>query len=358
MPVLDFTSTYILAAINEERRPEKHFIRDTYFPTGEGDIYKADKVLTEYREGSRKLAPFLAPKASAINVDRPGYSIREYTPPLIKLSRTLTVDDLEKRGFGEAIYSNTTPAERAKRLLAEDLGELDAFISRTEEWMCAQTMLNNGCTLQTYIDGKAQGEPEVLEFFSGTSNHEYTVAADRKWDGTNANILGDGRAMANMLVRRGLPAADMIVGTDVSDVILANKEIRELLNRNSGIRIGDKLEELLAFPGVTFLGTLNFGGNELRIIQYSGTYEADDGSDIAYFPAKDVVVTAPGAGRLAYAQITQMDKSEQFETFAERRVPRYFADRKHNIRELELSARPLAAPRRATPWIHATDVIS
>ena len=51
---LNFFDTYILIAVMEEVVPNAFFFRDRYFPTGEGDVFAADKVLTEYRRGDRK----------------------------------------------------------------------------------------------------------------------------------------------------------------------------------------------------------------------------------------------------------------------------------------------------------------
>ena len=45
-PTLNFFDTYILMAVTEEMVPRASFFRDRYFPTGEGDIFAADRVLT------------------------------------------------------------------------------------------------------------------------------------------------------------------------------------------------------------------------------------------------------------------------------------------------------------------------
>ena len=60
MAELNFFDTYALIAISEEIVPKQTFFKDRYAPTGEGDIFKADKVLTEYRKGDRKMAAFAA----------------------------------------------------------------------------------------------------------------------------------------------------------------------------------------------------------------------------------------------------------------------------------------------------------
>ncbi len=160
---LNFFDTYVLMAITEEIVPQQTFFKDRYFPTGEGDIFACDKVLTEYRKGDRKMAAFVSARAGDIPMDRRGYEIHEYQPAFIAPSRLLTLDELRKRGFGEAIYANSTPAQRAARLQLGDLTDMDRRVVRREEWMCAQTMINNACTMQTYIDDKTEGENPVCQ---------------------------------------------------------------------------------------------------------------------------------------------------------------------------------------------------
>ena len=89
---LNFFDTYVLMAITEEIVPQQTFFKDRYFPTGEGDIFACDKVLTEYRKGDRKMAAFVSARAGDIPMDRRGYEIHEYQPAFIAPSRLLTLD--------------------------------------------------------------------------------------------------------------------------------------------------------------------------------------------------------------------------------------------------------------------------
>ena len=97
MATLNFFDIYILIAIAEEIVPQQTFFRDRYFPTGEGDIFDADKVLTEYRKGDRKMAAFVSPRAGDIPMDRLGYEIHEYQPAYIAPSRSLTASAMDCR---------------------------------------------------------------------------------------------------------------------------------------------------------------------------------------------------------------------------------------------------------------------
>ena len=49
--LINFFDNVILQAISEEIVPKVSFFKDRYFPTGAGDIFKANEVLTEYRSG-------------------------------------------------------------------------------------------------------------------------------------------------------------------------------------------------------------------------------------------------------------------------------------------------------------------
>ena len=129
--LLNFFDNVILQAITEEIVPKRGFFKDRYFPTGAGDIFKADEVLTEYRKGDRKLAAFVAPDVHDIPIARRGYEVHSYQPAYIAPSRVLTMDELKKRGFGEALYPGMDEAQRAARLLADDMNDMENRIAAT-----------------------------------------------------------------------------------------------------------------------------------------------------------------------------------------------------------------------------------
>lgn len=357
MPELNFFDNYTLMAITQEIVPQASFFRDRYFPTEASDIFAADKVLTEYRKGDRKMACFVAPRVGDIPVDRIGYTIHEYQPAYIAPSRLLTLDDLAKRGFGEAMYPGSTPAERAVRLQLDDLTDLDRRIQRREEWMAAQTMINNGCTMQEYLDAGTQGEQKIVLFYDGTSEHTYTVS--KKWNATDGDFFGDVKAMCRLLSKRGLRAVDLVLGTDAADALLSNEKVQKLLDKNSGIIIGQIEQELSAYDGVSFLGVLNFGGFRLNLICVDETYIDENDAEQKYFPATSAMVTAPGCGHMMYGQITQMNfGSTEFSTAAAKRVPKFVVDQDRDIRKIRLGARPLAAPKNYCPYIYAANVVN
>ncbi len=353
--LLNLLDSYHLLAIVEEVTRAPSFFRNRYFPTGAEDIFSADEVLVEYSNGDEEMAPFVSRRVGDIPVDRGGYEMHTLKPAYIGLSRLLTADQLTQRGFGEAIYPNSTPAQRAARLLLQDFTDLDRRIARREEWMAVQTMLNNGLNMQEYIDESTKGETLHVRYYSENSDHKYTPAA--KWDSATSKFFSDVRAMAEALTSRGLPATDLVLGVDVADAITDDPKVRELLDKNSGIIVGT-VDPTIDVQGVTHMGTLNFGGHKLNVICASETYKDKTGKNTQYFPATSAMVTAPNCGHTLYGQITQLDYgSTDFTTYAKDRVPKLVIDQDHDLRKLRLGSRPITAPRSYCPYIVAENVV-
>lgn len=355
MASINFFDTYVLLAVTEEIVPQASFFRDRYFPTGADDIFAADKVLTEYRKGDRKMAAFVSPRVGDIPIERQGYEIREYQPAYIALSRLLTVDDLKKRGFGEALYPGMDAAQRAARLQLNDLQDMDRRISRREEWMAVQTMLNNACPMQEYIDAKTAGEELEVKFYSGASEHLYITA--NKWNGANGDRFADVKAMCRLLSKRGLSAVDLVLGSEAAEDFANDEKVQKLLD-NRRMEYGSLHPELTQYSGVAFMGRLNFGGFVLNLFDVSESYEDENGREQFYFPSDGAMVTAPGCGHMMYGQITQIDYGcADPNSYAAPRVAKFILDQPNDSRSLRLACRPLAAPHSYCPYIYAPNVV-
>lgn len=361
--LVNILDTYYMAGLWEGLSPVPTFFRDRYFPTGAGDIYAADKVLVEYRDGDNAMAPFMVMGADPINVKREGYEIHDYSPTYISQSRDLTADQLKQRGFGEAILSKSTEEERAAKLVSEDLALLERRFSRTEEYLCAQTMINNGFTIEEHLDENTTRTAE-LKYYDPLNGNDgaYTIT---QWGAgtTFADVCADIEAMCDQLSERGLPAVDLVIGRKVRDFLLSMSDFRDLVNKQSGIIVaeGGIRQTLSQYQGVTFMGTINFNGYELNVIVSNEQYTGISGgvkARINYFPATSMMVTAPAAGHLMYAHIVHMDEDGEIETITGKRVPDLFVDRKKKKREIILESRPLAAPQNYSPWIYAAGVVA
>jgi len=344
-----------MRAIVDEIVPETSFFKNRYFPTGAVDIFADDKVLVEYRRADLRMAAFVEPRAGDIPVDRRGYEISEFAPPYIAPSRILTIDDLRKRGFGESILANSTQAERATRIVLQDMIDLDRRITRREEWMCAQVMITNACEMQQYIDAETQGEKLRIRYFEETSDHTYTVA--KKWDDVAGKFFGDVEAMCWRLAQRGLTAADLILGSQAAQAVSDIEKVQRLLD-NRNMTFGTLAPRVEEYAGVAYIGSLNFGGFQLNILNVLHNYVDDNGATKTFFPATSAMVTSPGCGRMMYGQVTQIDYGNEIHsTHAFPRVPKLTVDQPKDTRSIRLAARPLAAPNHYCPYIYAANVV-
>ena len=347
--MLDIFKTHTMLMMVEGLNPLYTFLRDRYFPTNDAtDVFATEDVLVEYRDGSKKLAPFVAPRKGGVAVLRKGYHVERYTPPYIAPKRTMTADDLQKRGFGEALYTKLTPAQRQGALMMKDFEDLDEMIHRREEAMAAETLLTNGCVMKHITDDPNKTDDQEIRFYDGENNPaQYTPEKD--WDADDADILGDISTVCKELAAQGLPATDVIVASDVGDAILSNPKIQKLLDIKNIDIGGIKPEELP--EGVVKLARLNCKGRIVDILQYDNTYTSDDDEDVPYISAGKAIVTAPGCGRTLYGAVTQVEQEDNlFHTYTGKRVPKFVGNAGSNTRELYLTSCPVCIPNHKNAW--------
>ena len=351
----NFYDTHTLLASVQQLPPLHTFLLDRYFPTNAAsDIFATDDVLVEYKKGSKKAAPFVAPRKGGITILRDGYTMKRFTPAHIAPKRPLSIDDLKKRGFGEALYSQLTPEQRQGVIMLGDLDELRDMNARRKEAMAAEVIFTNGCIMHEYTDDLGTYEEKEVRFYDEVSNPAiYTP--DNYWSTTEASgkqILADVAAMISMLTSRGLSATEVLVAPDVADVILANEWILKLLD-NRNYQIGG-VDPALLPTGVSKIARLNIKGRMIDFLCYEDTYTEVDGTTKAFVPQGMIAVGAPAAGRTVYGAITQVEQSDgEFHTYTGVDVPKYLSDATKNVRELILSSAPLCMPNNQNPFITA-----
>ena len=132
----------------------------------------------EYKKGHKKAAPFVAPRKGGITILRDGYTMKRFTPSYIAPKRPLTIDDLKKRGFGEALYTKLTPQQRQGVIMLGDLDELRAMNMRRKEAMASEVIFTNGCVMDEYVDDLHNFEEKEVRYYDGEKNPAvYTPAA-------------------------------------------------------------------------------------------------------------------------------------------------------------------------------------
>lgn len=347
----NFYETHHLLMAVEQLNPPTTFLKDRYFPTnGASDIFSTNDVLVEYRDGTKRVAPFVAPRKGGVTMLRSSYEVQRFEPPRVAPRRILTIDDLNKRGFGEALLSQYTPEMRQRALILKDAQELSEMITRREEAMAAEVMQTNACVMKHIADDVDVYDEKYIKFYSeGANPAQYTPFGS--WTADYEGVLGDLSAMARLLTSRGLGATDLIIGSDVADSLLANKEIQRLLDLKN-YEIG-RIDPSVLGHGATHITTLNAKGRHINVICYDEEYT--EGSETKpYIDPKSVILTAPGAGRTLYGAVSQVEQGDgMFHTYTGKRIPKYLSNAEGDTRTLTLTSCPLMIPNNKNPFIVA-----
>ena len=144
MPVTDvpLEELYRTSALLEglvQIPPAAVFLRDRLF--GVVQTTEADLVSIEFYRGRQRLAPNCSRYSKGTAVPREKTQLSLFSPPFVKPNRMLHADDLLRRNIGGS-RNGGNATNRDAELLLIDQQELDFSISRTENWMCSQTLFS------------------------------------------------------------------------------------------------------------------------------------------------------------------------------------------------------------------------
>jgi len=343
---INIYETRTMMAAIEKMMPARTFFRDTFFPAAE--TYVTEKVDVDFKKGKRKMAPFVAPRVGGVTMDRQGYVTKTYTPPRIAPQRVLTKDDLATRAMGETLYSKTTPEQRAAQLLGKDLAELDEYITRREEWMCREILINGKVTMKGYVDDTATKTIDETVDFNLTNKEILTGAA--KWDSETADPFGDLKRWRLAVIQSSGRAPNVcIMASDVAEIFIKNAQIQALFDKKS-IQVGN-IEPTIKDDAVTFIGKITALG--LEVYSYDEWFLDDDGDEQPMMPEKTLLLARTGMGKRIYGAVTQMDESGNFVTIEGERVPKVWADVNNDAKMIRLSSRPLPVPEDVDDWFVA-----
>ena len=235
MAEINIYKTKTMLAAVKQMKPVTSFLRDRYFPTSNGDLFPTDEVLVEYKDATgQKMAPVVLPRKGSISVERDGYTTSRMEPPLVAPCRPLTIDVLNKKGFGEALFSDRTPAQRQAEILNQDLADFDEMITAREEYIAAKCMFENGYILKQYADKYGSGEFKEFEMrFYSESVNPATYTPGTKWNAVGSDKMADLANMIYMLTSKGNGVTEVLLGTDAATEVLADELLLKKLDTNN-----------------------------------------------------------------------------------------------------------------------------
>jgi len=333
--MIDIYSTRtMLKAINLVK-PVYTFFRDTFFSSVETS--PTEKIDVDFKKGKRKMAPFVAPRIGGIVMDRQGFTTNTYKVPKIAPERIITADDLKNRSMGESIYSAKTPAERAQEFLAQDLLDLDDMITRREEWMCREVMLNGKVVMS------GEGFEQQVDF--GFTNKE-TLAGAALWSADTSDPIEDLKRWRLAIIQKTGQSPNIVVmASNVVSRFIKHPVVQKLLDV-ARLNIG-AIEPTVQSPALTFVGKLPSLG--LEVYSYDEWFLNDAGTETAMVPDNTVIIGTKGVNKRIYGALTQAENGE-FVTIEGQRIPKSWFNEDDEVRKVRLASRPLPVPDDVDGW--------
>lgn len=312
------------------------FLRDTFF--GAREYPPTAVVEFDFRRGRRRMAPFVAPLIGGKLMERQGYETRSFRAPRIAPVRALRTPDLEPRLPGENIYQGRTAADRAAELLAEDSIFLDEAITRREEWMCREVLINGALTITA--DTGYQMVVNYLESADGTvSNHELVTT---KWDADGSDPLADLEAARKSVIKlSGIAPNVALFGTGAKEAFIHNAEVQLLLH-NRRFEMG-MVQPVIESDQIVRFGTVP----GLELYEYSEYFEDDAGTLFPMLPDDFVMLLSSKVpNKIVYGAFTQLEDvlAKRFVTYQSARIPFVYGDAEDGQLFYRLTSCPLPMP--------------
>lgn len=344
--------TYKLVKTVKKMYPVVQFLKDRYFP--DGPVYYSEKALIEFKKKGRKIAPFVIPLVNGIVMEKDGYRTDIVDAPYIAPKRVITAKELEQKAFGESPESGRSPEQRENELESEFIDDNRISILRRHEKMCADILLTGQVIMKHYATAEdaAKGENydfKYLRFYEGEFKNKYKFTKKFK-DITTAEKIQEFYKMATVLRKRGVRATDIVMTSDVSMLLMSDKDFLEFYNK-AKVNIGEINPTELP-DGVVSNGSININGVVMTLFTYDEIYEDLDGEEKAILPAGTIAFLQPNMGTTVYAQVTFYTK-DGFKSYAEKIVPRLVGDEKSNMAEVQAFSRPVMYPNDMDGWLVA-----
>lgn len=293
----------------------------------------------DFVKGKKKLAPFVAKYKNGVMVERNQITTKNYAPEKIQPMRPLTVETLEQRLAGEAVYSDRTPADRKAELLAEDLRELKDFVDRRKEWIIAQALTTGGFSAPVMAD---DGVFDTVTFDYGHTQNDNVT-----WSNHDASTpLDDLQAMTDTVADGcGEYPTIVVMGATALKDFMASKQVLEALDkRNFTIGV---IEPSVKSKHVQFIGKLL--RPNVEIYTYAESYVNDEGVTAKFIPDNKVVVACDDIFEMEYGAVTQMENGD-FNTYAGELVPKYWVNEGDDIANVRVTSKPIPVPFDVNAW--------
>ena len=349
----DYYDPKTLRGVIRKTVPLRMFFKTRFFSNPV--MFPTSTVSFEYQEGRRRLAPYVNERLGSEVIDREEYSVQSYETPFISPSRVITNDTLAQKLLGESEWnSGLKPEDRAAKIAAQDIIELQDTIWRREEYMCARVKQDGK------LEIKGRGVNKTVDYGFG---NVVTLDASDRWTPTY-DIMGQLKTIASEMRKDGINPDMLILGSSAADMLLKNERFLKLLD-NRRVEIGEiKPSELE--NGIGYLGRMIVPGAMFDLYTYEEWVPDETDLDTdgkpklkpMIDPETVIIQSSREKNSMLYGAITYVDRNGNFVTQMEEYVPRRWWTENPSQKFVSISSRPLPMPHDLKSWYVLKGVIT
>ena len=286
-----YTTEFLLGAYGIIDKPTS-FLLDLFFQ--DEQVFTTEKVAFDKVERARRLAPFVSPNVRAPAMRNPGFQAKDFQPAYVKPKHAVDMTKPFRRRAGERINGSMTPLQRYDLAISDNMQLEDDAITRREEWMAAQILLNGSVVVE--------GEDFVAQTvdFGRPANQTVMLTGANCWGQPGVNALATLQAMnAKVMTASGYNAKVVIMDPGAEALFTSNPAVLTALNNRVNTPVGNdfavgniKLAGVNAGAvgeEVKYLGRIG----EFDIFVYQNVYTNLDGSPGTMLPPNTVIMGSP-----------------------------------------------------------------
>lgn len=280
---MDLFSTNILNAVVQDlKRPAAWFL-DRYFGTVQTE--QTEEIHFDVVDGKRRIAPFVSPVVAGKVVQSQGFTTKTFKPAYTKDKRPFDPSRPFKRTLGEQVGGTLTPQDRMRAILAFELEDQIAMLTRRFEVMAAEALRTGKST----IVGD-QYPQVVVDFLRDATLTPAALAGTARWGQSAAAPLDNLQTWATLILKAsGAQPVDVVMDIDAWVAFRKDPTVTARLNqwRNTAVNLA---QDAATSEGGTLMGVID----QFNIWVYAGWYvDPIAGTEGPILPSGTVIMMSP-----------------------------------------------------------------
>ena len=274
MPLDIYNTVELLEVLREQESIPQYWL--DFFPrmvTSDREEILFDQVT----DGTRELAPFVAPNVQGRVLRDRGYTTKTFKPAYVKPKHVVDPRRAIPRMAGEAIGGTLTLAQRYDAVVAENMRIERQMIENRWEWMAARAVIDGKVVV------KGDDYPEVTVDFGRDPSLTQTLTGTAVWGGADEAPLKDIEDMRRLV--RDLSSTSitrLTFGLNAWDLFAANDQVQKLLDSryrgsdsefNRSVPEGAPMEYRGRISGQNGMGTLELWTYSQKYRDEAGTLQ-------------------------------------------------------------------------------------